>query len=105
MSNTQDFNAPAQVTETREFLKQRLGEIITGILGDARVQDLFEQSGGHPKEHKGKPTGIIALNMGVITPATKTALLVAQAAERAYVLAEKAEELAREANDRIKAKD
>ncbi|MDD3029740.1 MAG: hypothetical protein PHS57_05625 [Alphaproteobacteria bacterium] len=67
------------VETTRATMSKRLGEIITDVIGDARIQELFEQAGKHPDEYKDVPTGMIALDWGVITPETKTALLVAQA--------------------------
>lgn len=96
MTVTSSFNEQSSndVNATRAIFGQRLGEIITGIIGDDRIQKLFDDAGKHPDEYKDKPTGLIAMDLGVITPDTKTALLVAQAAERAYALAEKAAEVA-----------
>jgi hypothetical protein len=93
MSDT-EFNASAQVAQTRAAMGKRLGEIIEAIIGDARVRELFDKAGKHPEEYEGKPTGLMALDLKVITPDTKNALLVAQAAERAYMLAEKAGRIA-----------
>src|SRR3982751_5662956 len=103
MSDSQ-FNASAQVTETRTALGKRLGEIIEAIIGDTRVRELFDRAGKHPDEYAGKPTGMMALDLKVITPDTKTALLVAQAAERAYALAEKAAAVAAGYEEAIKNK-
>lgn len=72
---------------------RKIGEIITDIIGDARLQQLMEAGGHALPENKDKPSGQIALEMGVITPDTKTALLVAQAAERTLRLAEQFEGL------------
>ena len=88
------FNSSVNVEKTRAAMGQRLGEIIETVIGDARVRELFDRAGTHPSEYEGKPTGLMALDLKVITPETKTALLVAQAAERAYTLAEKAGDLA-----------
>lgn len=88
------FNVSANVDKTRAAMGQRLGEIIETVIGDARVRELFDRAGTHPAEYEGKPTGLMALDLKVITPETKTALLVAQAAERAYTLAEKSGVLA-----------
>lgn len=76
--------------QTRAVFGKRLGEIIEDVIGDARVRELFDAAGKHPEDYEGKPTGMIALDLGVITPDTKTALLVAQAAERTLQLADKA---------------
>ncbi len=89
-----EFNASAQVTQTRAAMGKRLGEIIEAIIGDNRVRELFDKAGKHPDEYAGKPTGLMALDLKVITPETKNALLVAQAAERAFTLAEKAGRIA-----------
>lgn len=77
--------------ETRAVFGKRLGEIIESVIGDGRIKELFEQAGKHPDEYEGKPTGLVAMDLGVISAETKTALLVAQAAERTFTLAEKAE--------------
>ena len=82
-----------QVVGTRQAMNGRIGEIITNIIGDNRLQDLFEGQ-QIPPEMAGKPSGEIALDMKVITPETKNALLAAQAAERTLQLVEKAENYA-----------
>ena len=89
-----DFNSAIEISKTRSVMNLRLGEIISVIIGDSRVKELFDQAGKHPDEYAGQPTGEMALKLNVLTPGTKTALLVAQAAERAYKLAEKAESYA-----------
>jgi len=91
--------------ETRAVFGKRLGEIIENVIGDGRIKDLFEQAGKHPEEYEGKPTGLVAMDLGVISADTKTALLVAQAAERAFSLAEKAETLSGQVEERRKNKD
>ena len=53
MSLGQKFN----VDETRGLFGKRLGEIIEGVIGDARVRELFDAAGKHPDEYEGKPTG------------------------------------------------
>lgn len=88
-----EFNPAAQVNETRKTMGKRLGEIIEDVIGDARVRELFDAAGKHPDDYAGKPTGLAALDLKVITPNTKNALLIAQAAERTYRLAEKTEEI------------
>jgi hypothetical protein len=79
------------VAATREALGKRLGEIITELIGDDRIQKLFEAAGKHPDEYKDQPTGDIALKLGVISPKTKNALLILQAGERAYAMSDLAE--------------
>ncbi len=89
------FNSRAQIESIRFKMGQSLGEIIEAVIGDSRVRELFDLAGAHPSEYEGKPTGLMALDLNVISPATKTALLVAQAAERTYSLAEKAGDIAK----------
>ena len=84
------FIDPAEVDKTRESFGKRLGEIIEDVIGDKRIRELFID-GKHPVEYEGKPTGLMALDLKVISEDTKTALLIAQAAERTLQLAEKAE--------------
>jgi hypothetical protein len=97
----QSFN----VDNIRQTFDMRLGEIIENIIGDKRVRELFDSRGGvHPEEYEGKPTGLIALDLGVITQETKTALLVAQAAERTLQLADKTLELTQNRAARVNAK-
>ncbi len=79
---------PESVAATRATMGKFLGEIITAVVGTDRIQKLFEDAGKHPDEYKDVPTGDIALKLGVITPNTKTGLLMAQAAERTARLAE-----------------
>jgi len=79
------------VENTRQIFGMRLGEIIENVLGDSRIRELFDDAeGNHPQEFEGVPTGMMALDAGVISKNTKTALLVAQAAERTLQLAERA---------------
>jgi hypothetical protein len=101
-TNKSMFNAAAQVENTRKVMGSRIGEIIEQVVGDARIRELFDAAAQHPDEYADKPTGMIALQMGVVTQGTKDALLIAQAAERTFRLAEKAETLAAEHNDRVK---
>lgn len=72
-----------KIEELQEVLRDgRIGEIIAHVHGDDRLQQMFEEEGGIPEEHIGKPAGIIALEMGIITHAEKNALLAGQAAAR-----------------------
>ena len=82
------LRASFDINGFRQNFSLRLGEIIENVIGDARLRELFDDAEGHPEDYEGKPTGLIALDMGVITPNTKTALLVAQAAERTARLAD-----------------
>lgn len=99
------FTKATPEKETRAVFGKRLGEIIEDVIGDARIKELFEQAGKHPEEYEGKPTGLVAMDLGVISAETKTALLVAQAAERTFTLAEKAEAVASERGERVKQKN
>ncbi|MDD3029739.1 MAG: hypothetical protein PHS57_05620 [Alphaproteobacteria bacterium] len=81
-------SSDSPVRSVRKTMNKRLGEIISGIIGDSSIQELFERAGGHPDKYKGLSTGEIALDLGAITEETKTALLVAQAAERTARLAD-----------------
>jgi hypothetical protein len=92
--NPDDFRRAVEASKTRAAMNLRLGEIISAVIGDNRVKELFDRAGKHPGEYAGQATGEMALKLNLITPGTKTALLVAQAAERAYRLAEKAESYA-----------
>ncbi len=78
--------------KTKDIFSKRIGEIIEAVIGDARVRQLFDDAGKHPDEYAGKPTGLAALDLGVITPATKNALLIAQAAVRTLNAADCAEQ-------------
>lgn len=89
---SQCFNNAVEIGKTRSVMNSFLGEIITQVVGNDRVQKLFEGQ-SVPDDLAGKSTGEIALKLGVITPDTKTGLLVAQAAERTLRLAEKIEAL------------
>jgi len=91
-----NFNGATTVGKTRAAMNGFMGEIIADVIGETRVKELFDAAGKHPDEYKDKPTGQIALELGVITPETKNALLVAQAAERTLLAAAKARNLATE---------
>ena len=84
--------ASEKVRFIRKSVDQPIGMVIADILGDVRVKQLFDEAGKHPEEYAGMATGEAALKMGVITQNTKTALLVAQAAERTLLLARRMEE-------------
>lgn len=78
---------PNQLLET--FANGRIGELITAVVGNDELQRRFEQ---HPEfqqeEFDGKPSGIIALDLGIVTQDVKNALLVAQAAARTVAVVE-----------------
>lgn len=88
------FNAKVENDQVRASLGKRLGEIITDLLGDKRLQELYENGGAKPEAASGLSAGEVALKAGVISADTKTALLVAQAAERAFGLSTEAGNLA-----------
>lgn len=77
---TQDKQA---VKQTRDILNARLGEMITGLLGDDSLE----------KKYAAGPVdgaaGAAAEKSGIVSADTKTALLIAQAAERTLRAAEK----------------
>lgn len=95
------FSNATEIQTTRNAMNGRLGEIITVLIGNDAVQKLYEGK-ELPADLAGKPVGEIALKMGVIDANTKTALLVAQAAERTLQLANKAEDFARSHNTVVK---
>jgi len=59
------------------LLDARFGEIVAGLIGDSRVENALK-NGNAPAE----ASGAVAEKTGVISAETKTALLIAQAAER-----------------------
>ena len=71
------------VKQTRDILNARLGEMITGLLGDDSLE----------KKYAAGPVadaaGASAEKAGIVSADTKTALLIAQAAERTLRAAEK----------------
>lgn len=73
-------------SEIRDALDGRIGEIISAVIGDKTLQEIFEQPENHEQfieaNAKGTPSAFIAMDLGIIDKDTKTALLVAQAAER-----------------------
>lgn len=79
------------VESTREACGLRLGEMIEAIIGDSRLKEIYEAQEKYPHDMEGMSAGQCALKSGIISPDTKTALLVAQAAERTLQLADKVE--------------
>ena len=90
--------ASADIQNIRAAMNGRIGEIITAVIGNDALQTIFEQPENNEKyielNKQGKPSGIIALDLGIIDVETKNALLVAQAAERTTLNAEHAMEIA-----------
>lgn len=78
--------ASADVKKIREVMNGRIGEIIKEVIGNDTLQKIFEQPEHNEKyieqNLKGTPSGIIALELGIVDAETKNALLLAQAAER-----------------------
>lgn len=79
------------IESTREACGLRLGEMIEAIIGDSRLKEMYEAQEKYPHDMDGLSAGQCALKAGIISPDTKTALLVAQAAERTLQLADKVE--------------
>lgn len=82
-----DFDkASANVKDIRQAMNGRIGEIISAVVGDDTLQKIFEQPEHHKAyieaNQKGTPSGLIALDLGIVDQDVKNALLVAQAAER-----------------------
>lgn len=69
------------MTDIRETFSKRMGEMIADIMGADAVKDMYEQ-GSLTDEQKQKPSGLLALDLGIVTEGAKNALLIAQAAER-----------------------
>lgn len=69
------------MTDIRETFSKRMGEMIADIMGADAVKDMYEK-GNLTDEQKQKPSGLLALDLGIVTEDAKNALLIAQAAER-----------------------
>lgn len=85
------ISSDKSVESTREACGLRLGEMIEAIIGDSRLKEMYEAQEKYPHDMGGLSAGQCALKAGIITPDTKTALLIAQAAERTLQLADKVE--------------
>ena len=85
--------AATDIKNIREAMNGRIGEIISAVIGNDTLQKIFEKPENHQKfidqNLKGIPSGVIALDLGIIDVDTKNALLVAQAAERIALNAER----------------
>lgn len=77
------------VTDIREACGLRLGEMIEAIIGDSRLKEIYTAQEKYPHDTDGLSAGETALKSGIISADTKTALLIAQAAERTLRLADK----------------
>ena len=88
-------NASANVADIRKAMGGRIGEIISAVVGDDTLQKIFEQpehNAAYIKANQeGTPSAFIALDLKIIDTDTKNALLVAQAAERMALNAERAQ--------------
>lgn len=88
-------NASANVADIRKAMGGRIGEIISAVVGDDTLQKIFEQpehNAAYIKANQeGTPSAFIAMDLGIIDKDTKNALLVAQAAERMALNAERAQ--------------
>ncbi|MDP2206647.1 MAG: hypothetical protein Q8K65_10130 [Alphaproteobacteria bacterium] len=86
------------VKDTRALLNARFGEIVTGLIGDERAENIFNKetpratgvaesfnTGSAPPE----ASGALAQKAEFVSAETKTALLIAQAAERTLRATEK----------------
>lgn len=83
MSNAPQTDKQA-IRQTRDILGARLGEMITGLLGDDSLEKQYAGGAG-PSE----AAGAAAEKGGIVSAESKTALLIAQAAERTLRAAEK----------------
>lgn len=83
-ATTQSFaQASVNVAAILGSLQKPLGEIITAILGNDELQKRFESDPDFQKRgFGGKSSGQIALDLKIVDPQTKDALLIAQAAAR-----------------------
>ena len=78
---------PEELLKT--FSEGRIGELITAVIGADELQKKFESADPETLEaNKGKPSGIIALELGIVSKDAKNALLVVQAAARTVAVAE-----------------
>lgn len=91
-----EFNrASDDIAKTRKAMNGFIGEIITTVIGQDTLQKIFEEP-EHNQEwiklnQENTPSGVIALKLGIVNQDVKNALLVAQAAERTALNAERTE--------------
>lgn len=79
------------VDSYRSLFDQFIGALIDSVIGGSRMSKLFE--GDLEPDQQDKSSGMVVLDLGIVTENTKVALLIAQAAERTARLAEKAMKL------------
>lgn len=71
------------------FKDGRIGELIETIIGKAELREMFDANQDfqqEPGQFEGKPSGIIALDLGIVNKDVKNALLVAQSACRSVAV-------------------
>jgi len=87
--------------EIRESFSKRMGEMIADVMGSDAIKDMYEK-GNLTEEQKQKPSGLLALDLGIVTAGAKNALLIAQAAERTLQTVERIEAAIEKAPDLAK---
>lgn len=78
------------MTDIRDTFSKRMGEMIADVMGADAIKDMYEK-GDLTEEQKKKPSGFLALDLGIVTGGAKDALLIAQAAERTLQTIERVE--------------
>ncbi|TNE26540.1 MAG: hypothetical protein EP349_09835 [Alphaproteobacteria bacterium] len=78
------------MTDIRDTFSKRMGEMIADVMGADAIKDMYEK-GDLTEEQKKKPSGFLALDLGIVTAGAKDALLIAQAAERTLQTIERVE--------------
>ena len=78
------------MTDIRDTFSKRMGEMIADVMGADAIKDMYEK-GDLTEEQKKKPSGFLALDLGIVTSGAKDALLIAQAAERTLQAIERVE--------------
>lgn len=82
-----DFDADVYRAQFDQFI----GALIDSIIGGSRISHMFDEDENLANvDQEDRPAGSIVLDLGIVSEDTKTALLIAQAAERTARLAEKA---------------
>lgn len=88
-------SAATNVGDVRKAMNGRIGEIISAVVGDDTLQQIFEQPEYNEEfikaNKEGTPSAFIAMDLGIIDKETKNALLMTQAAERMALNAERAQ--------------
>jgi len=82
-----DFDANVYRAQFDQFI----GALIDSVIGGSRISHMFDgDDDASDVMNDDRPAGRIVLDLGIVSEDTKTALLIAQAAERTARLAEKA---------------